>query len=31
MKKKIEVSIKCNDVDAFNKYFSPDYNKIVGI
>ncbi len=30
MKKKLEVSIKCNDIETFNKYFSPDYNKIVG-
>jgi len=30
MKKKLDVSIKCNDLETFNKYFSPEYNKIVG-
>ena len=30
MKKKLEVTLKCNDAESFNKYFSPDYNKIVG-
>lgn len=29
MKKKIEVTIKCNDEDVFNKYFASDFNKIV--
>ncbi len=31
MKKKLEVSIKCNDSETFNKYFMPEYNKIVGM
>ena len=30
MKKKLEVTIKCTSEEAFEKYFSPDYNKIVG-
>ncbi len=30
MKKKFEVTIKCQSKEAFDKYFSPDYNRIVG-
>jgi hypothetical protein len=29
-KKKQEIVFRCNDLDQFNKYMSPDYNKIVG-
>jgi len=30
MKKKVDVTIKCNDKDTFLRYVSPEYNKIVG-
>lgn len=29
MKKKLEVVIRLNEVEAFAKYTSPDYNKVV--
>jgi len=31
MKKKIDITIKCNNAESFNQFFAPDYNKIVGI
>ena len=30
MKKKLEVSNRCYDFETFNKYFSPECNKIIG-